>query len=97
MPEPGNRLFAGQVALAQVSKQPRVIDDSIAVEVDHSERGFDLAESSQATAMAGARRDYNLLLADLTALEPAINVKKPLLIRTHRASDISTISHLAKA
>ena len=117
VPEAGNRLFAGQVALVQLGNQPQVIDDSVAVAVDYTEGGFDLAGSSRATAMAmlrqgladaqdfarnkpaalaGARRDYSLSLADLTALEPVISGAKPLLVRTHRASDISAILRLAK-
>ena len=94
-----------------------MIDDSVAVAVDYTAWGFDLAGSSRATAMAmlrqgladardftrnkpaamaGARRDYSLSLADLTALELVVNGTKPLLIRTHRASDISAILRLAK-
>ena len=122
MPEAGNRLFAGQAALAQLGNQPQVIDDSVVVAVVYTEGGFDSAGSSRATAMvmamamamlrqglanardftrnkpaamAGARRDYSLSLADLTALEPVVNGTKPLLFRTHRASDISVILRLA--
>ena len=64
VPEAGNRLFAGQVALVQLGNQPQVIDDSVAVAVDYCEGGFDLAGNSRATAMAMLRqgladaRDY---------------------------------------
>ena len=47
-------------------------------------------------ALAGEHRDYVLSYADLAALEPVVNGTKPLLVRTNRASDISTILNLAK-
>jgi imidazolonepropionase-like amidohydrolase len=47
-------------------------------------------------AMAGEHRDYVLSYADLAALEPVVNGDKPLLVKTHRASDITTILALAK-
>ena len=47
-------------------------------------------------ALAGDHRDYVLSYADLAALEPVVNGKKPLLVRTNRASDISVILELAK-
>jgi len=46
-------------------------------------------------ALAGEHRDYVLSYADLAALEPVVNGIKPLLVRTNRASDISTILKLA--
>ncbi|MDE0841784.1 MAG: imidazolonepropionase [Porticoccaceae bacterium] len=116
VPEAGSHLFAGQVALVQLGNRPVVINDSVAVAVDYTESGFELAHSSRATAMAmlrqaltdaldfaankaaalaGDRRDYSLSLADLAALEPVINGYKPLLVRTHRASDIGQILRLA--
>ena len=47
-------------------------------------------------ALAGDHRNYVLSYADLAALEPVVNGKKPLLVRTNRASDISVILELAK-
>jgi|TARA_B110000114_G_scaffold144020_1_gene152699 imidazolonepropionase-like amidohydrolase len=47
-------------------------------------------------AMAGDHRDYVLSYADLAALESVVNGHKPLLVTTHRASDITTILALAK-
>lgn len=49
----------------------------------------------QSAALAGERRDYSLSLADLAALEPVIAGDKPLIVSTHRASDISNMLALA--
>ena len=51
---------------------------------------------NRAAAMAGDHRDYVLSYADLAALESVVNGDKPLLVKTHRASDITTILALAK-
>jgi imidazolonepropionase-like amidohydrolase len=51
---------------------------------------------NRAAAMAGDHRDYILSYADLAALESVVNGVKPLLVKTHRASDITTILALAK-
>ena len=55
---------------------------------------IDFAANKRA-AMAGERRDYSLSLADLEALEPVVSGAKPLIVSTHRASDISAMLALA--
>jgi len=52
--------------------------------------------ANKAAAMRGDSRDYSLSLADLQALEPVINGRTPLLVKTHRSSDIRTILKVAK-
>ena len=51
--------------------------------------------ANKAAAMAGNHRDYMLSHADLEALGPVVKGTKPLLVKTHRASDISNILQLA--
>ena len=46
-------------------------------------------------ALAGQRREYSLSLADLQALEPIVKGTQPLIVKVHRASDISNILKLA--
>lgn len=117
VPAAGTGLFAGQVALVELSMPARVLNDSVAVAVDFSEHGVELVGSSRAAALvvlrqalddakdfaanksaalAGDRRDYSISFADLAALEPVVNGQKPLLVKTHRASDIRSILKLAK-
>ena len=51
--------------------------------------------ANKAAAMAGNHPDYVLSYADLEALGPVVAGTKPLLVTTHRASDISNILGLA--
>lgn len=117
VPESGSGLFSGQVALVQLGKSPKVVHETVAVAVDFTEHGVELAGASRAAAaavlrqaladaqdftkhksaaLAGERREYSLSFMDLAALEPVVKGQIPLLVRVHRASDITTVLKMAK-
>ncbi len=58
MPRAATGLFAGQVALVQLGNTPRVVHESVAVAVDFSEHGVELAGGSRASALALLRQAF---------------------------------------